>query len=65
MIESTTDITSEMKSMEAELEQNISLCLESCCRSGLMKRKNVPKWNFQFSKCPLQELHQVRNKFFI
>ena len=28
MIESTTDISSEMKSMEAELEQNKSLCLE-------------------------------------
>ena len=30
MIESTTDISSEMKNMEAELEQNKSLCLESC-----------------------------------
>ena len=47
MVESTTDISSEMKSMEAELEQNESLCLESCCRLELMKRQNVPKWKFQ------------------
>ena len=56
VIESTTDISSEMKSMDAELEQNKSLCLESCCRLELMKRQNVPK-KFQFSKCLLQELH--------
>ena len=43
VIESTTDISSEMKSMEAELEQNKRLCLESCCRLELMKRQNVPK----------------------
>ena len=42
-IESTTDISSEINSMEAELEQNGSLCLESCCRLELMKRQNVPK----------------------
>ena len=39
MIESTTDISSKMNSMEAELEQNESLCLESGCRLELMKRQ--------------------------
>ena len=43
VIESTRDISSEMNSMEAELEQNESLCLKSCCRLELMKRQNVPK----------------------
>ena len=37
--------------MEAELEQNKSLCLESCCRLELIKNGN-----FQFLKCRLQEL---------
>ena len=50
MIESTTGISSEMKSMEVELEQNKSLCLESCCRLELMKRQNVPKWKFSIFK---------------
>ena len=50
MIESTTDVSSEMKSMEAELEQNKSLCLESCCRLELMKRQIVPKWKFSILK---------------
>ena len=50
MIESTTDISSEMKSMEAELEQNKSLCFESCCRLELMKRQNVPEWKFSIFK---------------
>ena len=43
VIESTTDISSKMNSMEAELEQNESLCLESCRRLELMKRQNVLK----------------------
>ena len=54
MIESTTDISSEMKSMEAELEQNKSSCLESCCRLELTKRQNAPKmeiFNFQSVVC--------------
>ena len=50
MIESTTDISSEMKSMEAELEQDKSLCLESCGRLELTKRQNVPKWKFYIFK---------------
>ena len=50
MIESTTDIPSEMKSMEAELKQNIGLCLESCCRIELMKGQNVLKWKFSIFK---------------
>ena len=50
MIESTTDISSEMKSMEAKLEQKKSLRLESCCRLELMKRQNVPKWKFSVFK---------------
>ena len=54
VIESTTDISSEMETMEAELEQNKSLCLESCCRLELMKRQNVPqnvpKWKFSIFK---------------
>ena len=50
VIESTTDISSEMKSMEAELEQNKSLCLQSYCRLELMKRQNVPKWKFSIFK---------------
>ena len=44
------DISSEMKSIEDELEQNKSLCLESCCRLELMKRQNVPKWEFSIFK---------------
>ena len=43
MIECTKDISSELNSMEAELEQNESLCLESSCRLELMKYQNVPK----------------------
>ena len=43
MIESTTDISSEMSSIEAEVKENESLCPESCCRLELMKRQNVPK----------------------
>ena len=43
MVESTVDISSEMNSMEAELEQNESLYLESCCRLELMKSQKVPK----------------------
>ena len=50
VIESTTDILSEMKSLEADLERNKSLCLESCCRLELMKRQNVPKWEFSIFK---------------
>ena len=50
MIESTTDISSEMKSMGAELEQNKSLRLESCYRLELTKRQNVPKWKFSIFK---------------
>ena len=43
MIESTTDISSEMNSMEAEVNENESMYLENCCRLELMKRQNVPK----------------------
>ena len=43
MIESTTDIFSEMNSIEAELKENESVSLENCCRLELMKRQNVPK----------------------
>ena len=59
MIENTTDISSEMKIMEAELKENESICLQNCCRLELMKRQN-----FQFSKCRLQKLQHVRNKLF-
>ena len=44
------DIFSEMNSMEAKLEQNESLCLESFCRLELMKRQNVPKWKLPIFK---------------
>ena len=44
------DISSEMDSMEAEFEQNESLCLENCCRLELMERQNVPKWKFPIVK---------------
>ena len=37
------DISSEMNNMEAELEQNESLYLESCCRLESMRCQNVPK----------------------
>ena len=37
------DISSEMNIMEAELEENGSICLLNCCRLELMKRQNVPK----------------------
>ena len=53
MIESTTDISSEMNNMEPDLEQNESVCLESCCRLELMKRQNVPKWKFPIFKVSL------------
>ena len=44
MIESTTDISSGMNSsIEAELKENESICLENCCRLELMKRQNVSK----------------------
>ena len=43
MIENTTDITSEMNIMEAELKENESMCFENCYRLELMKRQNVPK----------------------
>ena len=43
MIESTTDIYSEMNIMEAELKENESICFENFCRLELMKRQNVPK----------------------
>ena len=43
MIESATGTSSEINSMEAELEQNESLCIEICCRLGFMKLQNVPK----------------------
>ena len=45
MIESTTDISSEMNIMEAELKENESICFENCYRldDKIMKRQNVPK----------------------
>ena len=43
VIKNTTDISSEMNSTEAELEQDKSLCQESCCRLELIKRQNVPR----------------------
>ena len=43
MIENTTDISSEMNIMEAELIENESICFENCYRLELMKRQNVPK----------------------
>ena len=50
MIESTTDISSEMNIMEAELKENESICLENCCRLALMKRQNVPIFKVLFAK---------------
>ena len=50
MIKSTTDISSEMNSMEAELEENESIYLENSCRLELMKRQNVPKRKFPIFK---------------
>ena len=54
MIEITTDISSEMNSIEAELKENESVCLENCSRLELMKRQNVPKGKFPIFKvsCP-------------
>ena len=43
VIENTTDISSEMNSIEAELKENESVCLENCCRLEIMKHQNVPK----------------------
>ena len=43
VIETTMDIFSEMNSIEAELEETESKCLENCCRLELMKHQNVPK----------------------
>ena len=64
MIESTTNISSGMNIMETELKDNESICLKNCGRLELMKRQNVPKLNFQFSKCRLRKLQQVRKKIF-
>ena len=50
VIESTTIISPDLSSIEAELKQNESLCLESCCRLELMKRQNVPKLKFSIFK---------------
>ena len=50
MIESTKDISSETNIMEAELEQNGSIYLESCCRLELMKSQNVPKKKIKIKK---------------
>ena len=53
--------------MEAEFEQDESLCLESCCRLELINEASKcsqMKINFQFSKCRLRKMQQVRNKFF-
>ena len=36
MIESTTDMFSEMNSVEAELKENENICLENCCRLELL-----------------------------
>ena len=46
MLEGTTDISSEMNSIEPELKENESICLENCCRLELMKRQNFPKRRF-------------------
>ena len=44
MIKSTTDISSEMNIMDAELKENGgSICFENGRRLELMKRENVPK----------------------
>ena len=50
MIESTTDISSEMNRKEAELKENESMCLENLCRLELMKRQNVLKWKLPIFK---------------
>ena len=69
MIESTKDISSEINSIEAELKENESICLENCCRLKLMKRQNVPKMkisNFQsvvcenFSKLKINYLRNLK-----
>ena len=43
MIKSIRDISSEMNSLEAELKENESMCLDVADLIGLMKRQNVPK----------------------
>ena len=49
MIENTTDISSEMNIMEAELKENESMCFENCYRLELMKRfKNLMNLNQNF-----------------
>ena len=45
--------------MESKLEQNESLCLESCCRLQLMKHQNVPKRKFSVFKLSFAKLQQV------
>ena len=49
MIESTTDISVEINSMEAELEQKKFMSREFC-RLELMKGQNGPKWKFPIFK---------------
>ena len=61
MIESTTDISLEMNSMEVELKENESICLENCCKLELMKRQNVPKRTFRIvSKLGINYLHNLK-----
>ena len=50
---SNIDISLEVNSMEAELEQNESLCLQGCCRLDLMNHQHVPKQKFQIFKVSL------------
>ena len=65
MIESTTDISSEMKRVEAELEQNKSLCLESCCRvNEASKCSKMDIFNFQSvvcKNCTKLEINSLHN----
>ena len=55
MIESTTDIYSEMNIMEAKLKENEGICLENFFRLELIKRQNVPKRKFPIFKMSFAE----------
>ena len=58
------DISSEMNSMVAKLEQNENVCRKRFSRLELLNGQNVPNENLQFSKCRLRKPKQVKNNLF-
>ena len=69
MIESTSNISSEMNIMEAELKENESIYLENCCRLELSKCSKMKISNFQsivcenYSKLETNYLHNLKEYY--